>query len=147
MTLVTATLGFVLDVALGAWLGVMAFFSFVGAPRAFAVFDDRGGEYVNDVFPRYYRVGVGLGVVAFLAGLGLGAVTRYDGATLVVLAATAIATLTSVSLFGGFAAPIVAGRLIELDGFLAAFTLAGVTAALGVALSWFAPEPAASGPG
>jgi len=95
MTLVTATLGFVLDVALGAWLGVMAFFSFVGAPRAFAVFDDRGGEYVNDVFPRYYRVGVGLGVVAFLAGLGLGAVTRYDGATLVVLAATAIATLTA----------------------------------------------------
>jgi predicted MFS family arabinose efflux permease len=60
------------------------------------------------------------------------------------VAATAIATLTSVSLFGGFAAPIVAGKLIEIDGFLAAFSLAGVTAALGVALAWFAPEPGGS---
>ena len=93
MSFHTAALSLVVDGALGAWLGVMAFFSFVGAPRAFAVFDDRGGEYVNDVFPRYYRVGVGLGAVAFAAGLVLGSFAGYGGATLVVLASTAIAVL------------------------------------------------------
>lgn len=93
MALHLAALSLVIDAALGAWLGVMAFFSFVGAPRAFAVFDDRGGAYVNDVFPRYYRLGVGLGVVAFAAGLILGYLEGYGGTVLVVLATTAIAAL------------------------------------------------------
>ena len=93
MSFHTAALSLVVDGALGAWLGVMAFFSFVGAPRAFAVFEDRGGQYVNDVFPRYYRVGVGLGAVAFVAALVLGSLAGYGGATLVVLASTAVAVL------------------------------------------------------
>lgn len=93
MSIHTAALALVVDGALGAWLGVMAFFSFVGAPRAFAVFEDRGGEYVNDVFPRYYRVGVGLGAVAFAAALVLGYLTGYGEATLVVLASSAVAVL------------------------------------------------------
>lgn len=93
MSVHVAALSFVLDAALGVWLGVMAFFSFVGAPRAFAVFDDRGGEYVNDVFPRYYRLGVGLGTVAFLAGLVLGYVVGYGPVTIVLLVSTAVATL------------------------------------------------------
>lgn len=93
MALHAVILSLVVDVALGAWLGVMAFFSFVGAPRAFAVFDDRGGRYANDVFPRYYRLGVGLGVVAFVAGLVLGFVDGYGGPTLVLLGTTAFATL------------------------------------------------------
>jgi len=93
MSLATVALSTVLDSALGAWLGVMTFFSFVGAPRAFAVFDDRGGEYVNDVFPRYYRVGVALGAVAFVAGLALGYVGGYAPSTVVVLSATAVAAL------------------------------------------------------
>jgi len=93
MSLHTAALSLVVDGALGAWLGVMAFFSFVGAPRAFAVFEDRGGQYVNDVFPRYYRLGVGLGAVAFVAALVLGYLAGYGGATLVVLASTAVAVL------------------------------------------------------
>ncbi len=71
----------------------MAFFSFVGAPRAFAVYGDDAGAYVNDVFPRYYRVGVGLGAVAFVAALARGAVTAFGGATLVVTSATAIGVL------------------------------------------------------
>lgn len=57
------------------------------------------------------------------------------------VAATAIATLTAVSLFGGFAAPLTAGWLIGVSGFVAAFAVAGATAVLGVALGWFAPEP------
>mgnify|MGYP002278008107 CR=1 FL=1 len=85
-------LSLVVDAALGAWLGVMAFFSFVGAPRAFAVFED-GGRYVNDVFPRYYRVGVGLGVLAFVGGLALGYGSGYDGAILALLALVAVAVL------------------------------------------------------
>jgi len=93
MSFLTAALSLVIDGTLGAWLGVMAFFSFVGAPRAFAVFDDRGGEYVNDVFPRYYRVGAGLGALAFAAALVLGYLGTYDGPTLVVLATTAVAVL------------------------------------------------------
>lgn len=56
------------------------------------------------------------------------------------VAATAIATLTSVALFGAFAAPLVAGWLIETSGFLAAFAFAGTTAVLGVVLAWTAPR-------
>ena len=96
MSLLTSGLSLVVDAGLGAWLGVMAFFSFVGAPRAFAVFEDRGGEYVNDVFPRYYRVGLALGNVVFLAGLVLGFVAGFGVPTLVVLAAAAV----GVVLFG-----------------------------------------------
>jgi hypothetical protein len=83
----------VLDGALGAWLGMMAFFSFVGAPRAFAVFDDDAGAYVNDVFPRYYAVGVALGAIALLAGLALGAVTTFNAAVLTALALIGVALL------------------------------------------------------
>ncbi len=56
------------------------------------------------------------------------------------VAATAIATLTSVALFGAFAAPLVAGWLIETSGFRAAFAFAGTTAVLGVVLGWTAPR-------
>jgi hypothetical protein len=93
MSIHVVALSLVLDAALGAWLGVMAFFSFVGAPRAFAVFDDRGGEYVNDVFPRYYRLGVVLGTVAIVAGLALGFVGSYGPVLIVLLGSTAVATL------------------------------------------------------
>lgn len=95
MALHVAALSLLVDAALGAWLGVMAFFSFVGAPRAFAVFGDRGGEYVNDVFPRYYRVGVVLGVLAFFAELALGYLEGFDALPIVVLAATALAVLVA----------------------------------------------------
>jgi len=54
----------------GVWLGTIVFFSFVVAPRAFAVLeDDSAGELVNAVFPRYYSIGTALGVVAFVAGV------------------------------------------------------------------------------
>lgn len=86
VTLATDIVAVLLDGALGAWLGTMAFFSFVGAPRAFAVFGDDAGRYVNDVFPRYYSVGVALGGVALLAGAGLGALTAFDTPVFVLLA-------------------------------------------------------------
>ncbi|MFC3478835.1 DUF4149 domain-containing protein [Halobacterium litoreum] len=56
---------FAVDLALGAWLGSVVFFSFVAAP---ALFDelgkDRAGDAVNVVFPRYYAFGLGAGLLA-----------------------------------------------------------------------------------
>ena len=96
-----AALALVVDAALGAWLGVMVFFSFVGAPRAFAVFDERGGEYVNDVFPRYYRVGMALGNVAFVAALALGFFGDFGVGVVVALVGSAVGVATfSYSLAG-----------------------------------------------
>lgn len=80
MSVLSAALSFVVDVSLGVWLGAMGFFSFVAAPRVFAVLDERAGDVVNDIFPRYYLVGVGLGLVALAAGLFSGILTGFDGA-------------------------------------------------------------------
>lgn len=56
--------------------------------------------------------------------------------------ATAVSVMTSISLFGGFSAPLVAGLLIERTGdFLAAFGYAAALTAIGLVLAWFAPEP------
>ena len=73
MSAVSVALLLVIDAALGVWLGSMVFFSFVAAPRVFAVLpDDDAGRVVNDIFPRYYAFGLALGVVAIAAGLVLG---------------------------------------------------------------------------
>jgi hypothetical protein len=93
VTLATDVLSVLLDGALGAWLGTMAFFSFVGAPRAFAVFGDDAGAYVNDVFPRYYAVGVVLGAVALLAGLGRGTLAGFDVAGIIVVSSAGAAAV------------------------------------------------------
>jgi len=56
--------------AIAVWLGVMGFFAFVVAPAAFGVLErESAGRFVGAVFPRYYAVGLGLGLVA-LFGLG-----------------------------------------------------------------------------
>lgn len=78
MAVIETALRVIIDVSLGVWLGAMAFFSFVAAPRVFAVLDQDAGDVVNDIFPRYYVIGTGLGVIAFVAGIGLGAVTEFD---------------------------------------------------------------------
>jgi len=91
VTLATDAVTMLLDGALGAWLGTMAFFSFVGAPRAFAVFGDDAGKYVNDVFPRDYTVGVVLGAVAFVSALGRGVLDGFDAAGIAVVLSAAVA--------------------------------------------------------
>jgi hypothetical protein len=91
VTLATDLATILLHGALGAWLGIMGFFSFVGAPRAFAVYGDEASAYVNDVFPRYYAVGVGLGSVALLTGIGLGVLTDIDAAAITLLGLVGIA--------------------------------------------------------
>jgi len=54
--------------ALGMWLGSIVFFSFVAAPALFdELGEERAGDAVNVVFPRYYLFGLGMGAVALLA--------------------------------------------------------------------------------
>ena len=57
------------------------------------------------------------------------------------VAATAVALQTSIGLAGGFLSPIVGGAVIDGAGYPAAFVGAGLLAAVGVALAWWAPEP------
>ncbi len=52
------------------WLGIMAFFAFLVAPAAFASLErEAAGRFVGVMFPRYYAVGAGLGILA-VAALG-----------------------------------------------------------------------------
>ncbi|MFB6184296.1 MAG: DUF4149 domain-containing protein [Haloarculaceae archaeon] len=84
----------VTNAALGAWLGAMAFFSFVAAPTVFDVLErDRAGTVVNAIFPTYYVVGVGAGTLALLAAVGRGALTGFDAPLLLVVVATVVAVL------------------------------------------------------
>ena len=57
-------------VAVALWLGAMGFFAFVVAPAAFGTLErEAAGRFVSAIFPRYYAVGLALGLAA-LAGLG-----------------------------------------------------------------------------
>ena len=57
-------------VAIALWLGAMGFFAFVVAPAAFTTLErEAAGRFVAAVFPRYYTMGLALGLAA-LAGLG-----------------------------------------------------------------------------
>jgi uncharacterized membrane protein len=57
-------------VAIALWLGAMGFFALVVAPAAFATLErEAAGKFVGAVFPRYYALGLALGLAA-LAGLG-----------------------------------------------------------------------------
>jgi uncharacterized membrane protein len=58
-------------VAIAIWLGAMGFFAFVVAPAAFTTLErEAAGKFVGAVFPRYYALGLALGLAA-LAGLGV----------------------------------------------------------------------------
>lgn len=53
--------------ALGLWLGSIVFFSFVAAPALFdELGEERAGDAVNVVFPRYYSFGLWMGAVALV---------------------------------------------------------------------------------
>ena len=52
-------------VATALWLGAMGFFAFVVAPAAFSTLErEAAGKFVGAVFPRYYAVGLALGLAA-----------------------------------------------------------------------------------
>jgi sugar phosphate permease len=60
---------------------------------------------------------------------------------------TAVSLLTAAGLAGAGIAPVVAGGLIERVGYRSTFLLAGVVAAVGVLVAWWAPEPSDGSPG
>lgn len=80
------------DAALGCWLGSIVFFSFVGAPTTFAVLPrEEAGRVVRAVFPRYYDLGLALGVLAVAAAAVRGLWWGFPVALLALVAAAAVA--------------------------------------------------------
>jgi uncharacterized protein DUF4149 len=78
--------------AVAAWLGIMAFFSFEVAPVVFKTIDRAiAGEAVTAVLPRYYRWGLALSGIALVAS-ALQAVSGKSG-RLRPLLGTALAAL------------------------------------------------------
>lgn len=78
-----AMLNGLLLLALGIWLGSIIFFSFVVAPVLFRVLSPSdAGKVVRAVFPVYYLIGMGCGVVAVLTLWGLTSGPGWAPATL-----------------------------------------------------------------
>ncbi len=60
-------------VAASLWLGAMAFFAFVVAPAAFATLErEAAGRFVTAILPRYYLMGIALGLFALAGCAGRG---------------------------------------------------------------------------
>jgi uncharacterized membrane protein len=59
--------------ALGVWVGEVAFFSFVVAPSVFGVLPSSdAGRVVGAIFPRYYLLGAAVATIALVCALVLG---------------------------------------------------------------------------
>ena len=88
----TGAIRFVYLLAVGTWIGVMAFLSFVVAPTVFGVLEPpQAGDVVGAIFPRYYGLGVGLGVAGFAAALFLRARSQRPTAWAVAVLALVVA--------------------------------------------------------
>ena len=87
-------------VAVAAWLGAMGFFAFVVAPAAFSTLErEAAGRFVGAVFPRYYAVGLALGLLALF---GLGARGFVSGfRVLDWLTAGAVLMMLALTLYAG----------------------------------------------
>jgi hypothetical protein len=96
--------------ALVAWIGAIIFFSFVAAPSIFAAVPvEVAGKVVARIFPRYYLLGFGAGIVALVAFLGLGALSR-DWGVLRVCNALLLAAMLGTGLYAG---TVVQGQVNE----------------------------------
>lgn len=91
--------------ALGAWVGVMLFLSFVVAPTAFNLLETpRAGDLMGALFPRYYGIGVSLGVAALGAALFLQRRAAQRRRWTVVVVALVVAT-AATAYAGGVVQP------------------------------------------
>jgi uncharacterized membrane protein len=76
----TAVMRSLPGLAVALWLGAMAFFAFFVAPAAFATLGrEAAGRFVAAVFPRYYQVGVILGLLALAGCAGRGLLRGWRG--------------------------------------------------------------------
>jgi len=58
---------FIFAASVGVWLGTVVSFSFVMLPTIHAVLDDRATALLDQLFPRYYMVGLLCGLTALAA--------------------------------------------------------------------------------
>lgn len=81
-------------------------------------------------------------VAGFVIQLTFGVVYSYVREVVEAdITGTALAFLTTAGISGAFSAPVITGALIEWTGaYLSAFTYAAVLTAIGLLLSWVAPE-------
>ena len=90
--------------ALGVWIGEVAFFSFVVAPSVFGVLPSSdAGRVVGAIFPRYYLLGTVVGTLALVCALVLGrqaVLTRWW-------------TTAAVAIAIGLAATVYAGMVVH----------------------------------
>jgi uncharacterized membrane protein len=141
-------------VATAVWLGAMGFFAFVVAPAAFSTLErDAAGRFVSAVFPRYYSLGLALGLAA-LAGLGMRwiggawrdfdwlpagllllmlALTLYAGSVVLPAAHTAREAMREAGVHPSAAAAF--SRLHRLSGILNAIVMLSAVAVLVIELA------------
>jgi hypothetical protein len=88
-------------IAVSLWLGMMGFFAFVVAPAAFGMLErESAGRLVTAVFPRYYGVGVALGLLALAALIwrsSAGAGRGVDWAPLALVALMMVLTVYAMA--------------------------------------------------
>jgi uncharacterized membrane protein len=87
----TGVLRVVLFLGLSVWVGEIVFFSFVVAPSVFATLPiELAGRTVGTIFPRYYALGLGAGVVVLTSTLGLALRTAARGSWMAAAALVAV---------------------------------------------------------
>jgi len=87
--------------SLVVWVGAIVFFSFIAAPSIFqAVPVDAAGKVVSRIFPRYYLLGFGAGILALVTFLGLASMAGEWGA-LKVFNALLLAGMLGTGLYAG----------------------------------------------
>lgn len=84
--------------AMVTWVGALIFLSFLMAPTAFSVLDQKdASRFVRAIFPRYYGLGVGCGVFALLGLVGLGGVSSaWTGPLLLEIAIIVVMTCLTI---------------------------------------------------
>src|SRR5262245_33107592 len=88
-------------VALAVWLGAIVFFSFAVAPLVFSALPrPDAGRVVSAIFPTYYAIGYGCGVVMLVTALVLRA-TAGSVARAWTVAAMVTALTLAVTLYAG----------------------------------------------
>lgn len=88
------------NLAAGTMIGKIVFQSFVVAPTVFGSLDEPSARlFLRDVFPRFYRLGLGCGAVMLAGLIVVGLASQWTGALLALTSLTlAMLALEAISL-------------------------------------------------
>ncbi|MFB6270295.1 MAG: DUF4149 domain-containing protein [Halobacterium sp.] len=87
----------VVQAALGMWLGSIVFFSLIAAPALFEELgEERAGDAVNVVFPKYYSFGIWMGAVVLAVWAASPFVNAVDAPPVLADAAVVVAFVANV---------------------------------------------------